>query len=49
MGALPHLWLPIRSHRPPYPPPTHPPPIESIRDTVLQELKKAIKKPAVFK
>ena len=32
MGALPHLRLPTRPHRPPHPPPTRPPSIESIRD-----------------
>ena len=32
MGALPRLRLPTRSHHPPHPPPTRPPPIESIRD-----------------
>ena len=32
MGALPRLRLPTHPHHPPHPPPTHPPPIESIRD-----------------
>ena len=32
MGALPRLRLPTRPHRPPHPPPTRLPPIESIRD-----------------
>ena len=32
MGALPRLWLPTRPHRPPHPPPTRQPPIDSIRD-----------------
>ena len=37
MGALPRLRLPIRPHHPPYPPPTRPPPIESIRDVTGAE------------
>ena len=32
MGALPRLRLPTHSRRPPHPLPTHPSPIESIRD-----------------
>ena len=32
MGALPRLRLPTCPQRPPQPPPTRPPPIESIRD-----------------
>ena len=32
MGALPRLRLPTRPQRPPHPPPTCPPPIESICD-----------------
>ena len=32
MGALTCLRLPTHSYRPPHPPPTRPPPIDSIRD-----------------
>ena len=31
MFALPHLRLPARPHYPLHPPPTRPPPIDSIR------------------
>ena len=41
MGALPHLRLLTRPHRPP---PTRPPPIESICDITGAE--KTIKNPA---
>ena len=44
MGALPRLWLPTHL---PHPLPTHPPPIESIRDITGAE--KTIKKPAALK
>ena len=48
MGALPRLRLPTRPHHPLHPPPTRPPPIESIRDITGTE-KKLSQKPAVFK
>ena len=39
MSALPRLWLPTRPQRLPHPPPTHPPPIDSIRDITGTEKK----------
>ena len=48
MGALPRLRLPTRPLRPPHPPPTRPPPIESIRDITGTE-KKLPQKPAALK
>ena len=43
MGALTRLRLPTRPQRPPHPPPTRPPPIESIRDITGTEKKTASK------
>ena len=37
--SLPRLRLPTRPHHSPHPPPTHPPPIESIRDITGAEKK----------
>ena len=39
MFALPRLRLPTCPHHPPHPPPTHPPPIDSMR--VITEAEKS--------
>ena len=46
VDGITRLWLPTRPHRPPLPPPAHPPPINSIRD-ITAVGKKLSQNPAV--